>query len=227
MKSDLFHDVARAYYGMSPELYSVCNAGDVDQYAAEMPHPPESLEGPSSTDAPQPIKQPRSSKGQKGLFHDIDPETISAPEKVYTGETPYPGMTGILQPGDIQESLGEIAPQHMNHDQAWLSLDRDRPDKKKDPKAFLEWWNRNKRLNRYRRMMAHTEHPDSNPLESLGLDSVPGSGIQYALGDAQVTGTGEPAPYAIPNAKAKAKRWKRPRGKKGKLPEKNCATACK
>ena len=158
MASDLFHDVARAYYGIGPEVYAAGCAAKASKYAA-IPSTP----------------------GQQGLFSDVDvsPEatqTIGGKEKV------LPGLEGILQRGDIRPAAGEIWPEHVNHDQAWMSLDRKRPDKA-DAAAYRQWWDRNKRLNTYRKMMFHVMHPEHNPLEELDLENTTGDGIVYSLGD--------------------------------------------
>src|SRR3990172_108266 len=142
MTRDLFHEVARAYYGISPELYAM-GCDSPNQYAA-IP----------------------SSPGQKRLFSDVD-VSPEATQNVGGNDSGFVkhirGLEEILQPGDIQQSLGEIWPEHVNHDEAWMSLSRERPSKT-DPKAFRQWWDRNKRLNTYRAMMFNVMHPKHNPI---------------------------------------------------------------
>jgi hypothetical protein len=230
MATDLFHDVARAYYGVSAELYTLaniathgnapadyaCESGSTQKYASY-----------TKPELPPPIRQPRSTRGQLGLFEDIDvsPEAkqsadVSGASQTEGGESSnvariIPGLEGILQPGDIQESLGEKWPEHVNHDEAWMSLDRERPSKS-DPRAFRQWWDRNKRVNTYRKMMFHVMHPEHNPLEELDLKHTTGNGIAYSLNgpqskpDFSETGTGghvtaDEEDYGIMDAAASVK----------------------
>jgi hypothetical protein len=210
MTSDLFHDVARAYYGVSAELYTLANIatnGAAPEGYAMGCDAPQQYAGYAKPELPAPTRQPRSTRGQMGLFKDIDvsPEAkqsadVSGASQTEGGESSnvakiIPGLEGILQPGDIQESLGEKWPEHVNHDEAWMSLDRERPDKS-DTRAFRQWWDRNKRVNTYRKMMFHVMHPEHNPLEELDLKHTTGNGIAYSLSgpqskpDFSETGTG-------------------------------------
>jgi len=93
MASDLFHEAARAYFGVSPELHALANiathgnapasyamggkSSSPDQDADDAPADEEDEEESPTRgkyvkpELPPIARQPRSSRGQKGLFKDI------------------------------------------------------------------------------------------------------------------------------------------------------------
>lgn len=231
MKSDLFHDVARAYYGISPELHALSqkyaaksmpgqtnlfdksegNAAEAEEgKAAASPKKTDSKRSSKKTDSktvnpnfPPPKKQPKSSPGQMEMFQ--EPDQYAGEDEA--GQTP--SRRSLYRQHLASAGAKEVEP-------GVFELPRNRGREFRQKMAKLNLWP-DQQFGTKQGNWKFVLYQDNE-----GDDNSP-----YALGDAQVTGTGEPAPYAIPDAKAKAKRWKRPRGKKGKLPEKNCATACK
>lgn len=268
MKSDLFHDVARAYYGISPELYALSqkyaaksmpgqtnlfdnpegNAAETEEgKAAASPKKADAKKRSSKkTDSktvnpnfPPPKKQPKSSPGQMNLpFGSEEPAEYGLKDvakKAALGAGVALSAMGGGCSGPSCDSTPAVTIE--NPAQPALRAAKARIANMKAKQQFgsrvgvetsggkAKWSPESESA--ARQAASEMQLPLDYSLDG-GSDSVPPeAAMPYALGDARKDGCSNAVAYALPNAKAKSKRWKRPRGKKGKLPEKNCATACK
>lgn len=267
VKSDLFHDVARAYYGVSPELHALSekhapnampNQTDLFDKAEDKPEDkaPEKKEDKPAAKSKdnKPKKKPAKKAGSKTVNPNFPPplkQQKSSPGQMDLPFDPEEPVEYGLKDIAKKASLGAgVALSAMGGGCSSPSCDSTpaatSTTSPSGSSGFTDDASKNvqTRLNHARNRAARMKIRDTTgggPGVGVSVDSnysldassgemgpsAPEAPMPYALGDARTTGTGEAVPYAIPDAKAKSKRWKRPSGKKGKLPEKNCATACK
>ena len=236
MKSDLFHDVARAYYGVSPELQA---ASESEEPKAKMATKGPKGKATENKNFPPPPKQPKSSPGQMDLPFDSEEPAEYGLKDVAKKAALGAGVALSAMGGGCSGPSCDSTPAATSTSPAQSAL-RAAKARIANMKARQQFGSRAgvetsggkakwspESESAARQAASEMQSPLDYSLDG-GSDSVPPeAAMPYALGDARKDGCSNAVAYALPNAKAKSKRWKRPRGKKGKLPEKNCATACK